>query len=135
MAPAGVSISPEDARRFAVDLLENYFSGPDAYFPDGSKKPPYSPNLDALNGIYDPDPPRKKNTLVEKLYDLQSRLVDQAQRAYVQSLIGGMIDFREKFGERLEYENEVRPFLNSPVFPDYQGRFPKLQPRMLRPIP
>ncbi|CCV15010.1 hypothetical protein MESS4_730004 [Mesorhizobium sp. STM 4661] len=27
----GVSISPEDARRFAVDLLDNYFSGPGAY--------------------------------------------------------------------------------------------------------
>jgi len=145
----GVSISQDDARRFAIDLLDNYFSGPDAYFPDGPQKNPYGPDLNALNGIYDPDVPMKKDTLVRKLNDLQSRVVDQSQRAYVQSLIDGMIKFREKFGDRLVYEKEVKPFLNSPAIqpddqrnfdfkmaiPDYQGRFPKFQPRVVRPKP
>ncbi|TPI40939.1 hypothetical protein FJW07_06625 [Mesorhizobium sp. B3-1-9] len=144
----GASISQEDARRFAMDLLDNYFSGPDAYFADGPQKNPYNPDLNALNGIFDPEAPLKKNTLVHKLNDLQSRVVDQSQRAYVQSLIDGMIEFRKTFGKRLVYEHEVKPFQNSPAImpddqrnfdfkreiPDYQSRFPKFQPCAVRPI-
>ncbi len=145
----GVSISKEDARRFAFDLLDSYFSGPDAYFPDGPQKNPYGPNLNALNGIYDPEAPLKKNTLVHKLNDLQSRIVDQSQRNYVQSLIDGMIEFRKTFGERLVYEHEVKPFLNSPAImpddqrnfdfkmaiPDRQRRLPTFEPPVVRPLP
>ncbi|CDX39987.1 hypothetical protein MPLSOD_40276 [Mesorhizobium sp. SOD10] len=64
-------------------------------------------------------------------------------------MIDGMIEFRKTFGKRLVYEHEVKPFQNSPAImpddqrnfdfkmeiPDYQSRFPKFQPRAVRPIP
>jgi len=110
----GTSISPEDARRFAVDLLDNYLLGPNSFYLEGPWKDPYSPHKTVLNGIYDPEHPTKKGTLYYKLSDLQFRIGDSESKAYVASLMDRMKDFRKEFDDRLNYEKETEPFENSP---------------------
>jgi len=120
-----ISISQDNARRFAVDILDNYLFGPDSYYvPEGTWKDPYSPHKTVLNGIYDPDHPRKAGTLVDKLYELQSRMTDPGSWGYMRSLIDDMKDFRTRFEKELDRQNEERPFLNSPdIKPSEQGNF------------
>lgn len=110
----GTSISQEDARRFAVDLLDNYLLGQDSYYPEGPWNNPYSPFKTVLNGIYYPRHPTKKGTLYYKLSELQSRIGDSESKAYLASLMDGMKGFREKLELRMDYEEEARPFENSP---------------------
>lgn len=119
------SISQEDARRFAIDILDNYLFGPDSYdVPEGTWKNPYSPHKTVLNGIYDPGHPTKAGTLVEKLYDLQSRMTDPKSWGYMRSMIDDMKEFRTRFEKELDRQNEERPFLNSPdIQPNEQRNF------------
>ncbi|RUU85041.1 hypothetical protein EOB59_33105 [Mesorhizobium sp. M7A.F.Ca.MR.176.00.0.0] len=110
----GTSISPEDARRFAVDLLDNYLLGPNSFYLEGPWKDPYSPHKTVLNGIYDPDHRTKKGTLYYKLSELQSRIGDSESKPYVASLMDGLEKVRKAFGNRMDYEEETEPFENSP---------------------